>query len=437
MKPRSRKRVVLPVLVVLVLAVAVVITVRAITSVHIAPIGDAEIAAVSSEFKPVEAAEPTVPSNTISEIVESPDAIREGDFDMRGWLPARLGEIRASTSVTDALQRATKGKRLAPGDPNWENDRETIESCYEAQLKAEAIYDPNRCCRAACGAADYCSFLTRSHLSNGDVDQDVEYRLFKAIETAIASGVMSVRQVHDIYARLTPAPAEDVGLANKFRREFADKFLPLCLSFQRSHDADGILKAVFQGSLDTRNLAVGDFDVRQTVAEAADEARAEVKNASRPWVRRDEGPGKRMRREMDSAPAPPNPGPADSWLSKMWARIKYQAGMRSIPNSLGRTLFHLFDFHPNELSSSIAWRTDIEAHRLIVLLQLYKQMHRGSLPTTLGELASIDPSIPMPRDLYSGGEFLYSAANHKFWSVGENGKDDGGSFSLDRSWPIP
>ena len=75
-------------------------------------------------------------------------------------------------------------------------------------------------------------------------------------------------------------------------------------------------------------------------------------------------------------------------------------------------------------------RTNIEADRLQLALTVYEKSH-GSTAKDLNDLVTskILPSVPI--DPYSGQPFRYDPARNLIWSVGEDGKDDGGNPKSD------
>jgi hypothetical protein len=71
-------------------------------------------------------------------------------------------------------------------------------------------------------------------------------------------------------------------------------------------------------------------------------------------------------------------------------------------------------------------RTNYEATRLQLALDTYATSHGGQLPAKLDDLvkAKIVPTVPV--DPMSGAPFFYDASRKAFWSVGFDGKNDGG-----------
>lgn len=430
----------------LIVAVVGALTVRAVNSVHFIPATDAQIAAIVGEDlkPPTPSRAAVIPRSEIDVIASAADPVTDPEG---ANLPAIVDEERRSVQVTDAFERAAKGKIIGPdtggSDKDWRpSSLERLAQLYQVQMLVEAVYDPSRCFKAACGAADYCALLDRSGLftlsdSAYGEDHVLQERLLRRIEAAVASGVMSARQVRDIYARIEPAPRGDTGVADGIRRMFSQEFLPQLLQIQGQRDPDLLFKIVFQGSTDTRGLAAGDLDVRETLAEAAEVARAGIANTAVAWSRRNEKPAEELAKKIAGLPTLPDIKKTDGWFTRVLEKLKFQAIMRSIPNSLGRTMLRLFRITEDDLGKSVQRRTAQEAHRLTILLQLFRMLHHGALPAKLDELSSMDVSKSMPKDLFSGEPFCYSASRRVFWSVGVDGVDDRGNPVRDAVWNAP
>jgi len=112
-----------------------------------------------------------------------------------------------------------------------------------------------------------------------------------------------------------------------------------------------------------------------------------------------------------------------------------------MPNGLG--LEAMRGINVDFAAPSFHERTIHELHRLAILFQVYKEAHHAALPPNLADLAQLAPGVPMPKDYYAGEPFHYDRSRRIFWSVGENGVDDGGKAGPNRYagpdlvWPIP
>ena len=81
-----------------------------------------------------------------------------------------------------------------------------------------------------------------------------------------------------------------------------------------------------------------------------------------------------------------------------------------------------------------AWfkkRADDQGTLLIVALAAYRNVH-GTLPDTLDNVVSEGLLKVLPKDPYSDGNFHYDKSRELLWSVGINGKNDGGKGSKGR-----
>lgn len=101
--------------------------------------------------------------------------------------------------------------------------------------------------------------------------------------------------------------------------------------------------------------------------------------------------------------------------------------LKSVPNPFGRFYIGpslaVLDF---ATQSSFKQRTNREATRLILALRLYALQSKGTLPPSLRTLVERGIIEAVPTDRFSGRAFHYDATRKVFWSVGPNGRDDGG-----------
>jgi hypothetical protein len=81
----------------------------------------------------------------------------------------------------------------------------------------------------------------------------------------------------------------------------------------------------------------------------------------------------------------------------------------------------------SDQSSLTPFRTkaDLGATRLILGVRLF-ELERGSLPQTVEQLVAAGILSQAPQDPFGEGSLRFDAASRKVWSVGPNGRDDGG-----------
>ena len=71
-------------------------------------------------------------------------------------------------------------------------------------------------------------------------------------------------------------------------------------------------------------------------------------------------------------------------------------------------------------------QTHWQATRIVLASRIYAVEHGGKLAPSLKDLASASYLGQMPLDPYSGAPFRYDPKRKIVWSVGQDGRDDGG-----------
>ncbi len=117
-----------------------------------------------------------------------------------------------------------------------------------------------------------------------------------------------------------------------------------------------------------------------------------------------------------------------------------------LQNAVGKAIFAVGPYvGPSPVVTCCGFRANREGTRAVVALRLYEIRH-GDLPATLAELVTDGILKAVPRDVFSDGGLLYSRERRVVWSVGDDGKDDGGDpGDADRSpagrkdmvWRVP
>ena len=114
---------------------------------------------------------------------------------------------------------------------------------------------------------------------------------------------------------------------------------------------------------------------------------------------------------------------------KKWKQLEKLG--RKHPNILGKLMLAMIiPVGDKLLENSVQFRTKINLTRTLVALQLYRR-DIGDWPESLEDvrLKSLLPDPPI--DFFTGKSVLYSREKGMLWSVGADGKDDGGDDKKD------
>jgi hypothetical protein len=103
-------------------------------------------------------------------------------------------------------------------------------------------------------------------------------------------------------------------------------------------------------------------------------------------------------------------------------RQQIREALARAPNPVGRSWLRL-QAGPSYVEIVFRQRAGWRATNVALLVESYRRQ-RGTLPASLTEV--LPTSSPVLVDPYSGKSFRYSAERGILWSVGKNGRDDGG-----------
>jgi hypothetical protein len=241
-----------------------------------------------------------------------------------------------------------------------------------------------------------------------------------AIRRAIDDEGLDEQHLAALLAEIPAQPVADEGLARAIQVEFATCILPLLSK------PDGL--AMFQeviAETDGRNAPmVGNLDYLETIREASRLSAVAVANARRSWADQDDSVPELLTHMEEGLPRRP-PEDSGQWLSGFAEDTKYRMAMRLIPNSLGRRMLIACLNPEMTQQESFLGRTQIECARLQLALEVYRRRH-GTLPPTLQPLVDEKILATLPIDPFSSMPLRYDAKRALIWSVGFNGKDDGG-----------
>lgn len=108
---------------------------------------------------------------------------------------------------------------------------------------------------------------------------------------------------------------------------------------------------------------------------------------------------------------------------------KVRPALLASKNPYGRlAIWYFVPMTPQSLQAPFRYRADLEATRLMLFLRRF-ELTQGRLPEQLPELVKVGWFPEIPKDPFSGKPFRYDFKTRRLWSVGPNGKDDGGKGS--------
>ncbi len=184
------------------------------------------------------------------------------------------------------------------------------------------------------------------------------------------------------------------------------------------------------------NPPSGTLDAVETARKCGERVMEELANLRRPFSESDFSSEDAARQSVDqiltvhndaspSDPILPNPEAARTPLTK----DEFNSRMNSGHNTMGRAICYGFLTDQVTMRNSLQGRVNVNATRVLLASAIYRRTHGGALPPT------IDGFLPIlgkwPVDAFNGKPMIYRAKQEKVYSVGEDLKDDGGSFTWD------
>lgn len=348
---------------------------------------------------------------------------------------AHSADIEASHRVTDELDKLIAGKVLKVEQTHFSSfttssTQRVLAKLCAAQIQLEIRRKNAPRAYAACSTAlRFVDFLQRSPVGD-EVDLLVRMAgsdiLLDSVDRAVRSGLFNAAQLRELYGDIKPAPESDERLADALRADFQEELVPAIREIAKEGGVDALFVTIGRDDSDSTGLAAGELDLPATIRRAAAFERVGIANCARAWVQRDQSVTQDLKILQDTIPSPPQILLSDSWVKRVWAKCEFKARMHSIANSIGiLALIQLETGDREALVGSFRSRTGVEAHRLTILMQMYKELHGNALPKSLGDLQGLASGV-FPRDIFLGGPFHYSHERAIFWSIGQNGLDDGG-----------
>jgi hypothetical protein len=161
-----------------------------------------------------------------------------------------------------------------------------------------------------------------------------------------------------------------------------------------------------------------------------------LRNARAAWAnqeKEDDNPEERMRAFLrDAKPVLDRVKRAPLPLNQR-AIARVRAAFNRFENPVGRLLAarpEVVDFSPRR---SFQARVEREATRTLLALRLY-QRQRGDWPEELEELVAAGIIGRLPLDAFSDQPLRYDRKRLIVWSVGQDGRDDGGHSAPRLRW---
>lgn len=200
--------------------------------------------------------------------------------------------------------------------------------------------------------------------------------------------------------------------------QFKASFAGECLAF-----ADSVLPSR-GGKINLRDRSVFGFGTSKP-AGISDWLKNAPENTRAGWLELNTLPndtvyeyGQILDRELTVSTPTPSTSPSRAKWG-LWLLTKNSGGTQILDMTTGAIL-------PMVRRKYFQNATRHDLTRLALAIRVYQLTHDGNRPATLAALApDILPAIPT--DSFAGGAPLrYDAASGKVWSVGEDGKDDGG-----------
>lgn len=455
-KGKSKRGWIIALAVTIVISVAGLLAYRSIGALRIIPVTQQQIDAISGNDLVWKQ-----PPNTNT--VSREDLIRLSKdplvTEVTGFLTPPVspgihkGRIRESWRVTDKLLSLIADKSIEIPDSisridkvysdfinragstmGWQSTRRMLAKFLGAQIGLEVeLKDGSRCLKACLNALKFDELQYRTPVTD-EIDylvrMAVDSIILAAIDKAVNAGVFNADQLEKLYDSIRPATENDSGLADCQLFEWSHLTTPFICLIRSTKDLRDLSRVSLSGlddseeGIDQSYLECGELDAPATLRMAAELTRAHIANCDRPWSAQDHAADRKLEVMTKKIPEAPNLKTDDNWFKQTWEKSKFRAKMAALPNSLGLSLLTIaLPIDAGE--PSFRDRTIREADRLTILIQLYKQLKK-KLPAKLSDLEPLSGKRPFPRDLFSGGPFLYDPVRNIFWSVNKNGIDDGG-----------
>ncbi|MGV3614551.1 MAG: hypothetical protein ACO1SV_04365 [Fimbriimonas sp.] len=212
-------------------------------------------------------------------------------------------------------------------------------------------------------------------------------------------------------------------LADTLRNEFDAHFVRMVAAVPTDAADLGPLDEM-PASLKAAIKGLPIYDRRDTVEGTARLYRAAIENGTRPWSAQTDI-GKLAAAQVPDWPNIPEPKPGQKLSPSDTKRIV--AWMRANPNVLGRQFVGMFGGTPGAFEEAER-RTKARRRLTIVALAIRRSTLRfAQAPGSLQALVDSKLLPEIPGDPFAKGSLRYDPARKVVWSVGPDGRDDGGS----------
>lgn len=236
------------------------------------------------------------------------------------------------------------------------------------------------------------------------------------------SGKLSAKQIAVLQGEVANAPGPE-GAVNSIRQTF-DRDTLHRIAAAHIYLGKGEYSDWFGQQMDGVPL----LDRKATVGLASARFRKAIENRTRPWSRHLKIGSKHDPLEDDEA----FPLPDGSFSRREEQR--YVDYLRAHPNALGE---HLVEVSSSFLDLIESGARDTDARQrvtLAALALLRAEKEEGRMPGTLASLVVTRRLAEVPQDPYSNEFLRYDAFRRTVWSVGRDGKDNGGKGASNRSF---
>jgi len=245
--------------------------------------------------------------------------------------------------------------------------------------------------------------------------------------------------LRDILSRMPAPDSRDLALAKGFRDEAS-------LFTRQSFEQIAEQKIYCNNIYPNRIYCVLDPEETATLAQAIF-TQAET-NACRPWVERNCTLINELNRRLECANVPKivKDTLAQSIIFatvhankketiELWKPLKISA--RQEPNVFGLLLLKSsMDFTESAHERSVKLRCQINLLRAAIALMIIKA-ETGNYPDTLDEAVKKGLLSELPIDFFSDKPLLYSAEHRCIWSIGSDGRSNGGESKTDVIFLLP
>jgi hypothetical protein len=274
-----------------------------------------------------------------------------------------------------------------------------------------------------------------------EVPTEVVAGMLVALEQAAPSEEVVIEGVRQDFALVVLPMLADIPKDGELAKAVAaiiDKRWPRNADVKlTSPKLEGKLAALQAGILDLLKDHPEPYDWADAIRLVALSAGNEIQTLKHPWAHRKPDPTATVSAEVAAWPAPLSVSflrmvplylgrdDDEPLSSENLAEAREQ--LRKVRNPLGKHLIQdmLIGNEPSLSATRFRDRAQLEAARCIVAIYLYERKV-GARPERLDDLVKAKILPEVPRDPFDGKPLRYSRERAIIWSVGRDGKDNGG-----------